>query len=468
MRAKASPKSKKFASVQSLPVCEPNAAGIDVGASELYVAVPPDRAEQPVRCFGTFTSDLTGLIVWLKTCRITAVAMESTGVYWIPVFQRLEEAGIRVCLVNARHVKNVPGRKTDVRDCQWLQYLHSVGLLRASFRPAQEICALRTLGRHRENLLRQAAQEVQRMQKALDEMNLPLHHVISDLVGQTGSAIIMAILSGERDPRQLIQLRDRRIKASSQTLIKALEGDYRSELIFVLRQSWAGWNRLQEYVGECDAEMARMIQSLEGTVDLTQCPVPPSTKGQRREKTSKNQPEGPWRQQFYRMYGVDLTSVPCISVSTVHTLFTELGRDWTRFPTAGHFASWLGLCPDNEISGGKVLRRRTRRTQQRVKNALRMAAQSLVHCKTSILGVRFRRLRSRMGSTHAITAGAHCLARILWTMVRDRKSYDESLLAEQEAAHQERQKRRLKNLAKQFGFTLVQESDAAVDYESVP
>lgn len=459
MRAKASHKPKKFAPVQPLPICEPNAAGIDVGASELYVAVPPDRSEQPVRCFGTFTADLTELIAWLKECRITSVAMESTGVYWIPVFQRLEEAGIRVCLVNARHVKNVPGRKSDVRDCQWLQYLHSVGLLRASFRPAQKICALRTLARHRENLLRHAAQEVQHMQKAFDEMNLHLHHVITDLVGETGSAIVMAILSGQHDARQLVKLRDRRIKASEQTLIKALEGDYRPELIFVLGQSWESWNQVQKQIAQCDAEMTKMIQKLEGTVDLAQSPVPRSTKRDRREKTSKNQPEGPWRQEFYRMFGVDLTSVPCISVSTVHTLFTELGSDWSRFPSAGHFASWLGLCPDNDISGGKVLRRRTRRTQQRVKNALRMAAQSFIHCKTSILGVRFRRLRSRLGSPHAITAGAHCLARILWTMVRDRKAYNETILAEEEALHKERQTRRLKNLAKQFGFKLVQESE---------
>jgi transposase len=358
MRTKASHKSKKPASVQSLPICELNAAGIDVGATELYVAVPPDRSEQPVRCFGSFTSDLTELITWLKECRITSVAMESTGVYWIPVFQRLEETGIRACLVNARHVKNVPGRKSDVRDCQWLQYLHSVGLLRGSFRPAQEICALRAIARHRENLLRQAGQQVQHMQKAFDEMNLHLHHVITDLVGQTGSAIIVAILSGQRDPRELVKVRDRRIKASEQTLIKALEGDYRPELLFVLRQSWEAWNRIQEHIVQCDAGMTEMVQKLEGTVDLTESPVPRSTKGSRREKTSKNQPEGPWRQEFYRLFGVDLTAVPCISVGTVHTLFTELGRDWSRFPTAGHFASWLGLCPDNDISGGKVLRPR--------------------------------------------------------------------------------------------------------------
>ena len=220
-----------------LPVMRPDAAGIDIGATEIFVAVPADRAAENVRSFPTFTQDLYALADWLKQCGIRTVAMESTGVYWIPLFQILEEREFEVCLVNARHVKNVPGRRTDVSDCQWLQFLHSVGLLKASYRPEQEVCAVRSLLRHRESLVQMAATHVNHIQKALDQMNLQVHHVISDIVGQTGLAIVDAILDGERDPLKLAKLRNERIKASEEVIAKSLVGDYRPEHLFTLRQS---------------------------------------------------------------------------------------------------------------------------------------------------------------------------------------------------------------------------------------
>jgi hypothetical protein len=257
-------------------VTEENAAGIDVGSTEMYVAVPPARDQQSVRRFATFTSDLLRLADWLKLCGITSVAMESTSIFWIPLYQILEERGFRVCLVNARHVKNVPGRKTDVLDCQWLQYLHSVGLLRASHRPSQTICASRSIWRHRESLVQTAAAHVQHMQKALDQMNLQLHHVISDITGTTGLAIIDAILAGERDPERLSELRNQQIKASRETVIQSLIGDYRSEHVFVLRQSLTAYRQYQEWITDCDREIEKQLSALQNKIDPIEKPLPKS------------------------------------------------------------------------------------------------------------------------------------------------------------------------------------------------
>jgi transposase len=326
---------------------------------------------------------------------VRSVAMESTGLYWIELYQLLEEAGLKVCLVNARHVKNVPGRKSDVRDCQWLQYLHSVGLLLGSFRPAQAICATRSIYRYRQNLLSMAAQH---MQAALDQMNIKLHHVIDDLTGVTGQAIVNAILNGQRDPVQLAQLRDKRIQAPEATIAKALEGDWRKEHLFVLAKAYTQYQAVQKQIQDCDQELWNYTRELEAcTKVINPAKVmrlkpellgieldsnPPTNKRVRR-KTSKNQPEGPWQQELERFFGVDLTAIPGISVLTGLTLMTELGGDLSAFKTEHHFASWLCLCPDNETSAGKVLRRRTRPSQNRVRYALRMAASSLHHDKSS-------------------------------------------------------------------------------------
>ena len=284
------PKQKRTRNARTLPVArvlEPNAAGIDIAATEVYVAVPTGRDPQPVRRFSTFTDDLHRLADWLQACRVQSVAMESTGVFWIPLFQILEDHGFRVCLVNARHVKNVPGRKTDVSDCQWLQYLHSVGLLRASHRPTQTICAVRSIWRHRESLVQMAAVHIQHMQKALDQMNLQLHHVISDITGTTGLAIISAVLDGERNPENLATLRDPRIVASRETIARTLVGDYRVEHLFTLRQSLQAYRQYQQWIAACDSEIERQLQVLPS--NLPDDPKPLS-KPRDHHKPRRNEP----------------------------------------------------------------------------------------------------------------------------------------------------------------------------------
>ncbi len=280
-------RARRAQTTAALPVLNPNAAGIDIGATSLFVAVPADRAAQPVRAFGTFTEDLIAIADWLTACGAQTVAMESTGVYWIPLFQILETRGFEVCLVNARHVKNVPGRKSDVADCQWLQYLHAVGLLRGSFRPPDAVCAVRSLLRHRDTLVTYAAAHVQHMQKALTQMNLQLHHVISDLTGKTGLAIVDAILAGERDPVVLAQLKDYRIKASTETIAKALRGDWRPEHLFTLRQALAAYRHYQQLITDCDQEAERMLREFDTQVDPEEVPLPPSTSRHRKPPAMK-------------------------------------------------------------------------------------------------------------------------------------------------------------------------------------
>jgi transposase len=432
-------------------VVEPNAAGIDVGATEMYVAVPADRDSQAVRRFSTFTNDLIRIADWLKSCGVTSVAMESTGVFWIPLFQILEDRGFRVCLVNARHVKNVPGRKTDVADCQWLQYLHSVGLLRASHRPTQAICAIRSVWRHREGLIQITAVHTQHMQKALDQMNIQLHHVISDITGVTGMAIIDAILDGERDPHKLARLRDPRIKASEQTVAESLVGDYRAEHLFVLRQSLKAYRQYQQWIIDCDKEIEKQLKHIESKIDPVQHPLVSTKEGRR--KPRGNEARFDLRNNLYRVFGVDLTDVPGVSSLTAHALLTEVGPDLSRFPSAAAFASWLGLCPDNRISGGKILSVRTRHVVSRLAIALRLAAQSL-YSSRSYLGDYFRRIRTRLGAPAAITAAAHKLARILYHLISYRQPYDESVFSLMEERAKQRQISVLKKRASSFGFEL--------------
>jgi len=410
------PKRRKKGKLQGLvpaPTIEPSAAGVDVGATEIYIAVPPDRDTQPVRRFQTFTEDLRAAADWLERCGIETVAMESTGVYWIPLFQMLESRGLKVCLVNARHVKNVPGRKTDVSDCQWLQYLHAVGLLRASFRPEQQVCAVRSLMRYRESLVEMAAVHLQHMQKALDQMNLQVHHVISDLSGTTGMAILDAILAGERNPRRLAALRDPRIKASPETIAKSLVGDYRREHLFTLGQSVTAYRQYQELMAACDVEIERMLGEFS---DGGGPGAGPLAKPKDRHKPRRNELKFDLRGHLYRIFGVDLTAVPGINALTAHTLLSEVGRDLSAFRNAAAFASWMGLCPDNRVSGGKVLSTHTRSVNNRTAKALRMAAQAL-HRSQSWLGQYYRRMRARLGAPKAITAAAHKLARIVFHLL---------------------------------------------------
>jgi len=436
-----------------VPVLESNAAGVDIGATEIYVAVPPDRDSQPVRRFSTFTQDLMAASDWLERCGITTVAMESTGVYWIPLFQMLEARGLKVCLVNARHVKNVPGRKSDVSDCQWLQYLHAVGLLRASFRPEQQVCAVRSLTRYRESLVEMAAVHLQHMQKALDQMNLQLHHVISDLSGTTGMAILDAVLAGERDPKKLARLRDPRIKADEATISRSLVGDYRREHLFTLRQSVTAYRQYQELMAGCDVEIERMLEEFSSAAEGGAGPLPPSAK--HRHKPRRNELKFDLRGHLYRIFGVDLTAVPGINAQTAHTLLAEVGCDLSAFPNASAFASWMGLCPDNRVSGGKVLSARTRKVKNRLARALRLGAQSLFRSQ-SWLGQFYRRMRAKLGAPKAITAAAHKLARILFHLLTTNQPYDESVFAQQQIQNNQRMHRKLQQQAKSYGYQLVE------------
>ena len=432
-----------------LPVMRPDAGGIDIGATEIFVAVPADRAAENVRSFPTFTQDLYALADWLKQCGVKTVAMESTGVYWIPLFQILEDRGLEVCLVNARHVKNVPGRRTDVCDCQWLRFLHSVGLLRASYRPEQEVCAIRSLLRHRESLVQMAATHVHHMQKALDQMNLQLHHVISDVTGQTGLAIVEAILAGERNPYVLAKLRHDRIKASEAVIAKSLVGDYRPEHLFTLRQSLVAYHHYGKLIDGCDREIRRCLEEFKPPH------LPDAAEGGNQKSQSMTaSAEGVLRSELNRVFGIDLTQIPGIRVGIAQTLFGEIGPDFTKFRSASAFASWMGLCPDNEISGGKVLWVGTRKVKCRAATALRMAAQSLHHSK-SALGDFYRRMRAKLGAPKAITAAAHKLARIIFHLVTTGQEFNDSRFAADQLRYQKRQEAKLRAKAKALGFQLI-------------
>lgn len=443
------------------PVLHPNAAGIDIGATQLYVALPPERTAEPVRVFGTFTEDLVALSAWLKEHQITTVAMESTGVYWIPVFQVLETAGIEVSLVNAQHAKHVPGRKTDVNDCQWLQYLHSVGLLRGSFRPPDEICAARTLLRHRGGLVAQAAAHIQHMQKALVQMNVRLQHVLSDLSGTSGLAIIDAILAGERDPVRLSKLRDPRVKAPEATVAKALVGDWRAEHLFTLRQAREAYRYCRSQIRECDQEIEQRLAALRSQVDPAQTPPPPPpSRPPRSHKGDLHLEGGDLRTELYRVLGVDATEIPGLGTTSVASLLFHLGADLAAFPTAACFCNWQGLCPNPQISGGRVLKRGTRNVKHPVAAIFRLAAQALHH-SDSYLGAFYRRLRAKLGAPKAITATAHKLARIYYHLVTTKQAYDESVFAKQEAREAKRRVERLKREAAALGFDLAPKALAA-------
>jgi transposase len=435
-----------------LPLLNPNAAGIDVGASEHYVAVPPDRNEQAVRRFGAFTEDLHVLAQWLVKCGVTTVAMESTGVYWIPLYQILEDYGLVVKLVNARHVKHVPGRKSDVQDCQWLQQLESFGLLSGSFRPEAKICVLRSYMRQRERLIRSASRHVQQMQKALTEMNIKLHQVISDLTGVTGLAIVRAMLAGERDRLKLAGMKDRRIKSSEATIAKALEGDYRSEHLFALRQALELYDYYQQKIAECDSQILREMQTMETRAEATASPAPAL---KRKPRSKHNLIPFDSQAELYRIMGVDLTRIDGLNEATVQLVLSELGLDLCKkWPTEAQFTSWLGLCPNNEISGGKVLRQGTRKVINRVANALRMCAQSLLNSQ-SALGAYARRMRAKRDSQIAITATAHKLARLIYRMLKYGQEYLDIGQQQYEEKFKAGALKSLQRKARQLGYQLI-------------
>ena len=438
----------------SLPIVgtiEAHAAGLDVGARKVYVAVPPDHDPRPVRSFDTFTEDLQRMAEWLLACGITSVAMESTGVYWIPVFDILEAKGLRVCLVNAHHVKHVPGRKSDVQDCQWLQYLHAVGRLRGSFHPEDKVRAVRALMRHRDSLIEMAAAHIQHMQKALTQMNLQIHHVLSDITGVSGLAIIDAIVQGERDPKVLAALRDGRVLASEETIRKSLVGNYRREHLFTLQQSLQAYRQYQDLIAACDREMAHYVKDFDSRINLDQHPLPPE---KNKHRARKNELRFDMRTELYRTFGVDLTAVPGLSSLTSFTVLTEIGTEMSKFTSCPAFTSWLAICPNNRTSGERLLSTQTRKTRNRINHALRVAAQTLHH-SNSYLGAFYRRMRTRLGAPKAITATAHKLARIIYHLITTQQPYDESVFALAEQEQQRRREHHLRKHAKAMGFTLT-------------
>ncbi len=385
----------------SLEVVHPHAAGIDIGNESHYVAVPPTRDSQPVRHFGCTTVELKALAEWLKQCGIQTVAMQSTGVYWIAVYDILETAGLDVYLVNARDTKNLPGRKSDVQESQWLMKLHTYGLLRNSFRPSQEIRTMRTYWRQRNDLIRAAVSHIQRIQKALTQMNIQLGNVLSDVSGVTGQAILKAILAGERDPHKLAALRDPRVKASEEQIARYLEGNWQEDLLFVLKQEQAGYEFCQQQIAECDRQLEQYLQLRE---DRSQgASLPQEMRKGRLVRKKGNKPVFALRAELFRITGTDLTQVDGIDVVTAATILSEAGWDMSKWEDEHHFVSWLRLCPDNRISGNKVLGKGRLPTNNRASIALRMAASTL-RVSNTYLGAQFRRFRTKLGAPVAIKA----------------------------------------------------------------
>jgi transposase len=429
-----------------------NAAGLDIHDDEIYAAVPEGRDEVSVRVFQTFTRDLHALADWLEACGVETVAMESTGVYWIPVYEILEARGFEVYLVNARHVKNVDGRKSDILDCQWIQQLHTYGLLRASFRPAEEIRALRALVRHRDNLIESCTREIQHMQKALQQMNLKLTNVISDITGTTGMAIIRDIVAGQRDPYKLALHRDLRCASSQDAIAKSLEGHYKPEHVFELQQALQAFDFFRQQIKDCDVEIEKLYATFEPKVDVNDKPLPPPKC--KRNKPQGNQPDFDLRLYLYQMAGVDLTQIDGIDALIVQKVLSETGVDMSRWKTVKHFTSWLSVCPHNDKTGGKVIKSATKKSQNRAAAALRMAAQSLSHSK-SALGGFYRSMRARLGAPEAITATAHKLARIIYSMLKNQTEYRDPGEGYYEEQARLRAIKNLQRKAKKLGLKVV-------------
>jgi transposase len=436
---------------KALEVVHPDAAGIDVGGSEHWVAVSPERDAEPVRCFGCFTKDLREMASWLVEKGVRSVAMQSTGVYWMPVYEVLEQHGLEVFLVNARHTKNVPGRKSDVQECQWLLKLHSFGLLNNSFQPTDEIRIARTLWRQRGNLVADASSAIQRMQKALIEMNVQLSSVLSDISGASGMSIIGAILEGERDPWELAALAQPEVKATAEEIADSLEGNWRRELLFVLRQEVELYRIYQNKLQECDLELREHLESFGSVVDLEAQPVGPRPKG---KKGSKNAPAFDLRTELYRITGIDWSQVNGIDVLTAQTVIAECGADLRAFPSEKQYTSWLGLVPTNEQSGGKILKRRTRKVVNRAATAFRNAATTLLRSQ-SYLGAQYRRLRTRLGAPKAITAMARKLACLFYKLIKHGQQYVDKGNEYYEAKYREQQIRSLTKRAQKLGLQVV-------------
>lgn len=444
---------KRRQRTERIEIIHPNAAGLDIGSREIWACVPPDREGETVRLFATFTPDLERLADWLITCGVDTVAMESTGVYWVPIFELLEARGLKVYLVNARHIKHVPGRKSDVADCQWIQKLHALGLLSASFRPDGEMCALRAYLRHRAQLIQHRAPHILHIQKALQEMNVQLPQVLTDTTGETGMAIIRAIVAGERDGVRLAQLRDPKCKFPEETFAKALRGDWKAEYLFVVKQALELYDFYSVQLAACDAQIeaqyAAMKPRWEGGDD-----IPPSVSPKPKRKRRKNEPASDVRAELIRLTGVDLAAVGGIGPSLAQTILSEIGTDMSRWPSDKHFASWLGLAPHNDISGGKVLRSRTLPTHNRAGQAFRQAATAASR-GPSVFGAYYRRKRAQAGPAFAQVATAHKIARTVYHLLKYRDQYVELGAEAYEQQQRDREVSYLRKKAARLGFTLT-------------
>jgi transposase len=433
----------------SLNVVNPDAAAIDLGSTEHYVWVPTNRDKRPIQHFGVVTIELKRMMKWLKKCRIKTVAMESTGVYWVPVYDVLEEAGFEVLLVDARKVMNVTGRKTDVKDCEWIGQLHRAGLLSASFIPSLEIRSVRAIWRSRQSVMHQCRRQIQLMQKALEQMNIQIHKVLSDISGTSGMGIIRTILKGERDPKVLLNLVDRRVKAKPEDLIEALRGNFREELLYTLKMAVEGYDFFQKQADQCKEDIGiqwkKVCQKrceLMGKENLSISPSEVDFDGQDLMKL------------FQKVLGTDLTVIKGIGETVVQTFMTEIGPDLSKFRSAKAFASYLGLCPNNRITGGKIKSRRTRKVHHRFATVLRQAAMSFERVDTG-LGANYRRLKRRIGAPKAITAMARKLAVLIYNLVRFGWEYVEKSAEEYEKLFKARQIKAMRIRAKALGFDLV-------------
>lgn len=433
---------------QSPRVLHPNAAGIDLGSREHWVALPPGRSEQTVRSFGCFTEDLRALATWLREHGIDTVAIESTGVYWVPVFQMLERHGFDVQLVNAKHFKAVPGRKTDIQDCQWLQLLHETGMLSGSFRPADAVVVIRSYVRQRDTLVGESSRHMQRMQKALEQMNVQLHKVVSDVTGETGLAIIKAILAGERDPHVLAALRNYRCRRSPQDIAKALVGDWRDEHLFCLAQEYAAYEFVQKQIEACEQAALQALGTLDAKADAAS--LPPTTKRKRAET--------PTRRALFIATGVDLTKISGLADTTVQAIIAEIGVDATRWRDEKAFASWCGTAPKNKITGGKRFKAAKHSGSSRVAQAFKMAAQALANSQTALGGF-YRRMRARKGPTFANAATANKLAKLFYRMLRFGEEFVDQGADYYEAKHKERVVRGALEKLRRLGYSVqVQET----------
>jgi len=466
VRTKARRRSKD--PTEGLQVANPHAAAIDVGCAEHWVCVPAGRVEKSVQRFGCCTAELNRLAELLVECRVQTVVMEATGNYWVVLYDILEERRLNPVVVNPRYAKNMSGRKGDIPDCQWMQKLHTYGLFANSFRPTQQVRILRAYLRQREELVGASSQQIQHMQKALTEMNVQLANVISDISGETGLAIIDAILAGERSAPVLAKLKGPRIAASTTTLKEALEGHWKDEELFRLEQARLSYAHFQEQILQCEERIAQQMQAIQGRLPIqSQGPAPvahvPAQAGDPTPEAggqSVAPPSYDLGAQLKRILGVDLTQINGIGPVAAQVVLSEVGFDMSRWPTEKHFASWLGLCPDHRISGGKILGRCTRHVVSRARNILRMCAYTLTHSK-SWLGAKYRRLKAKLGAPKAIVAMAHHLARLIYRMIKTGQQYVDKGMEVYQARYREQRIKWLKKQAKELNLQIVQEQATA-------